>query len=148
MSVYSSIRFKGIVKKEYRSTFKDIALNGKWEIYAFQPFLNYIENDRYSRIPCGFIGCVPKSWEDEYGNATDGFETQWNEDTGYWAFQCSLNKGDDVIDDFIDILPELMETIEHCEVMCELWTNSVFYDINKYGAIILDKTIKYYDSIF
>jgi hypothetical protein len=51
--------------------------------------------------------------------ATDGFERSYNEETGYWAFQCSLKNYGCEIEQFFELLPYFIESIEHLEYFYE-----------------------------
>lgn len=145
MGMYTGIRFKGVVKPEFRKDFRDIAMGGMWEESNDERFKEYSTIDRYSFIPCGALAYMPDSWEEDYINdngarelefgeyfrkvATDGFERQYNENTGYWAFQCSLKNYSDTIEYFFELIPYFVESIEHLEYFYEEWRYSTKYEL-------------------
>lgn len=136
MGMYTGLRFKGTVKKEFRDTFEDIALNGSWEDSDDREFWMFGSNNwRASFIPCGSLCYMPNSWEkyenDEYWNgiATDGFGRTYNKETGYWTFQCSLKNYEDTIEEFLELLPYFIESVEHVEVFYEEWDYSTKYEL-------------------
>ena len=137
MSVYTGIRFKGVVNKEYRSTFKDIAVDGRWEIYAFEPFSSFYEENYSSSICINGSPFVYGVWEDD-----KDFRGEWDTETGYWCFQTIINHADDIIEDFIKLLPELMESLEYLEIWCEIYERSDIY-IMEDGKIIYDTSKNY-----
>ena len=141
MGMYTGLRFKGVVKKELRCGFKDIALKGDWELHADIKFKSFgQEFDRAGFIPCGALAYMPDEWEKDYINdqgereiefatyykqvATDGFDRYYNEETGEWVFQCSLKNYESEIENFLLLLPYFIESIEHCEYFYEedIWS--------------------------
>lgn len=165
MGMYTGIRFKGYVKEEFRSKFESIAMHGEWEDSEDTKFKDF--GDTYSRasfIPCGSLSYMPDEWEkdyiDENGNkqfafanyyiqvATDGFEREYNENTGYWAFQCSLKNYEDEIEAFFKLIPYFIEKIEYLEYYYETWTYSYKYElIDGTVALTNDRYKKYgYDD--
>lgn len=154
MGMYTGLRFKGIVKEEFRSEFENIALSGDWiesNNYVFRQFGN---NSRAVFIPCGALSYMPDEWEeapyDKFRNGvpTDGFDRTYNKETGRWTFQCSLKNYNDTIEEFMEIVPYFIEEVEHAEVFYEEWqysiklelvdgkmkvTNDKFIEYNKYS---------------
>lgn len=123
MSLYTGIRFKGVVNKDYRSTFKDIALYGIWEIYDFEPFTSFWrDNDRHAAIRIKGAPFLWSKWE-----KCDDFKEGWDTESGYWSFQTMVNHGEELIDDFMNLLPELMESVEYLEILCECEDRSSIY---------------------
>lgn len=133
MGMYTGLRFKGVVKKEYREMMDEIHQGVEWSdfVEAF-PFLNeYAKQDRAEFIPRGVLCYMPNDWEKgKFPNqvATDGFERSINLTTGVWTFQCSLKNYNDEIEQFFEeVLPHLLESAQHIEYRYEEWDESVFY---------------------
>ena len=151
MGAYTGLRFKGIVKKQFRGEFAPIALNGCWEDAKDKKINNFANCSRASFIPCGALNYMPdewEKWEDENRKATDGFERTYNKESGVWTFQCSLKDYENTIEEFLALVPYFIESIEHCEVFYEEWIYSVKYELIE-NAIVLtnSKFIKYrYDD--
>jgi hypothetical protein len=128
MGMYTGLRCKCIVKKEFRPMIKSLMkdeVDGllSWKIvadaYGYDFVKQYADYSRSSFIPFGSLVYMPDSWEVD-NKATDGFERQFDEETGYWAFQCSLKNYDDTIEVFIDlILNNIAEKIIHLETYYE-----------------------------
>jgi len=138
MGMYTGLRFKGIVKKEFRKDFKDIAMNGEWDNSKDKRFADFGKVSRASFIPCGVLTYMPNEWEN------DGFEQTYNEESGFWSFQCSLKNYEDTIEEFLALVPYFIESVEHCEVFYEEWIYSEKYEM--VGNIIVltnDKFIQY-----
>jgi hypothetical protein len=55
MGMYTGLRFKGIVKKEFRDEFGDIALNGNWNNSTDRVFREFSNVSRAAFIPCGSL---------------------------------------------------------------------------------------------
>ena len=160
MGMYTGIRFKGYVKKEFRDTFEDIAMKGDWDKSNDEVFSNFGKLGRSGFIPCGSLSYMPDKWETDYINeqgekeidfanyykqvATDGFKRSYNKETGYWTFQCSLKNYEDEIEQWFEILPYFIESIEHLEYFYEEWNYSSRYDFvdNKIQEVD-DRFIKY-----
>lgn len=160
MGMYTGVRFKGVVKEEFRKDFEAIALRGEWENSAVEKFKKFSRFDRSSLIPRGSLAYMPDSWEKYYINEkgekeidfadyyklvdTDGFDRTWNEDTGYWSFQCSLKNYSDEIEEFIKLLPYFIESIEHLETYYEEDQYSIKYEL-KDGKINNGENFKDYN---
>ena len=148
--MYTGLRFKGIVKKQFRADFKPVAMAGEWNSNPDERLLSFGKNSRSGFIPCGGLAYMPRQWETKpydygCGAATDGFDRTWNEDTGYWTFQCSL-KEHKTIDAFLKLLPYFIESVQHCEVFYEQWDWSEKWElINDQMVMTDDKFIKYND---
>ena len=146
--MYTGLRFKGIVKKQFREEFVPIALRGWWEDAKDKKISNFANCSRASFIPCGALAYMPDEWEDGNKKATDGFERTYNKESGVWTFQCSLKDYENTIEEFLALVPYFIESIEHCEVFYEEWIYSVKYELIE-NAIVLtnSKFIKYrYDD--
>ena len=154
MGMYTGIRFKGYVKPEFRKEMSVIALSGYWNESNVPEFEKFGEIGRSSFIPCGALAYMPDEWEAEpynkYGDGTptDGFERTYNEETGYWTFQCSLKNYQSEIESFFDLIPFFIEKIEHLEYFYEEWDWSSRYDLYNGMVFKIDsKFIKYNDYV-
>ena len=173
MGMYTGLRFKGVVKEEFRKGFACCALYGDWDL-SENPKLRQFGEDvgRSGFIPCGSLAYMPDEWEkdyvDENGNKhpeyeqdigrpieevyflrqtpTDGFDRTWNEETGYWTFQCSLKNYESEIEAFFELLPYFIESVEHCEYFYEEDEWSYRYELID-GKMVMtsDRFIQYYD---
>ena len=119
MSRYQEIRFKGIVKKELREHFEPIALYGKW-VESPDPVLRDFGECHTN------ASCIPRS--DSVGNYAverwnnTSWERKYDKETGEWQFQVAININRNwmFLTDWEDeILPYLIESIEHYEVWDE-----------------------------
>lgn len=141
MGMYTGLRFKGIVKKEFRDEFENIALLGEWENSNNNVLKRFGNVSRASFIPCGALAYMPDCWEkapyNKYGDGvpTDGFDRTYDKATGRWTFQCSLKNYEDTIEEFLKIVPYFIETVEHVEVYYEEWSHSTKYELVN-GAMI------------
>ena len=150
MGMYTGLRFKGIVKEQFRKEFKNIALLGEWEESRDKVFKQFSEVSRSGCIPCGALTYMPSSWEkapyDDYGCGapSDGFDTTYDEQTGRWTFQCSLKNYDGTIKDFFNIVPYFIESLEIAEVYYEECEWSTLYAlVNEKMEISKEKYIQY-----
>lgn len=149
LGMYTGIRFKGYVKPEFRVGFGKIALRGEWEKHRDPILRDFGCEDRSDRIPCGMLAYMPESWFDWDSNYSDqkihdGFHHQYDPNTGYWAFACSLKNYFGTIDAWLNILPRFIEKIEHLEILYEEWEYSKQYDIvNGDTVMVNDKFIQY-----
>ena len=130
MGMYTGLRFKGIVKEEFRNDFEDIALCGDWSESNDEVLRRFGNVSRASFIPCGTLCYMPSKWEVGFINGvyyeipTDGFERTYDKNTGRWTFQCSLKNYDYTIEEFMKIVPYFIEEVEHAEVFYEEWSHS------------------------
>jgi len=156
MGMYTGIRFKGYVKKDFRDSFEQIALEGDWENSNNSTFRDFGKISRSKFIPCGCLSYMPDEWEvyDEslkgtnkyYSSAkdADGFERTWNKETGYWTFQCSLKNYESEIEEWFKIVPYFIEKIEHLEYFYEEWEYSDQYNlIDGEIKLVNEEFIKY-----
>lgn len=152
MGMYTGLRFKGKIKLEFRKDIDAVVNREKeWkqcENATLRAF-GYVERNQY--IPFGSLWYMPDSWEvtKEGGTywtdtvATDGFERTFNIDNGYLTFQCSLKNYEDTIDVFVEhIIPEICESVEHCEVYYEEWDSSDLYHLED-GEMVRYEGIRY-----
>lgn len=131
MGMYTGLRLKGIVKEEYRPVIYDLMESDVIEDWSdlMQLFndLEFIGEfstlSRSSFIPFGSLSYMPNSWE----IGEEGWITEFDYDTGYWQFQCSLKNYDSEIQVFLDTVANIiMESIEYVEV---------HYEEDRYGHI-------------
>ena len=154
MGMYTGIRFKGIIKEEFRDIgFEEIAMEGLWRDSDIQKLRDFGHNYwRSSFIPCGCLSYMPDSWEyhnDDYekyswewfdsARDADGFERSYDKNTGKWSFQCSLKNYEGEIEAFMKIIPIFVESIEHFEIYYEEWDESNVYDLIE-GELQLNKS--------
>lgn len=152
MGMYTGVRFKGYVKPEFRKGFETIALSGYWEDHSDQTLSGFGKIGRSSFIPCGSLAYMPDCWESydnnhkkyssewfESAKGTDGFERSYDEDTGYWTFQCSLKNYESEIEEWFKIVPYFIEKIEHLEYFYEEWTHSSKYELTNGDIICADE---------
>lgn len=145
MGMYTGLRFKGIVKEEYRDVI-DVLMNDEtvdcWED-LLERFDNlefaedFIYRPRSSMIPFGGLAYMPDEWEeyinpelgDKWDNLrdADGWERSFNKETGYWQFQCSLKNYDGEIKSFVNVLlPVILEKSIYIESK---------YEESRYGFV-------------
>lgn len=138
MGMYTGLRCKVIIKPEFRPLIKkmmDERLD--WEDIAgdYSFIKEFSTGFRADFIPYGGLSYMPDEWEtnpNDWKNseATDGFERQFDGNTGYWAFQCSLKNYENDIERFFElILENIAEKVIHLEYYYEEWTRSVFYEL-------------------
>ena len=150
MGMYTGLRFKGIVKEEFRNGFECIALNGEWEEFDDEVFKDFADFSRSRFIPLGILSYMPDEWEtepyDEYlnGTPTDGFDRAYDKSSGRWTFQCSLKNYNGTIEEFFNIVPYFIEEVEHAEVLHEEWRYSEKYELID-GMMVMtnDKFVDY-----
>lgn len=129
MGMYTGLRFKGIVKEQFRDEFKDIALKGEWEKAKDIKLNNFSNIDRAFLIPNGSLAYMPGDWEEIDRSATDGFVRKYDKNTGYWSFQCSLKNYEGTIEEFFKLVPYFIDSVEHAEVYYEEWAYSKKYEL-------------------
>ncbi|MEM5592822.1 hypothetical protein AAHH67_15635 [Niallia circulans] len=145
MGMYTGLRFKGIVKPEYREMIKEINDGADWNDFTEKfPFLtDYANQDRAEFIPRGSLAYMPDTWEEgEFPDqmSTDGFERSINLETGYWTFQCSLKNYNQEIEQFInEVLPKIIDSAEHIEYFYEEWARSIFYELKDEKIVDSDR---------
>lgn len=157
MGMYTGLRFKGIVHKDYYELFDEVVNKGTcWdELIDKFPFIEpYANEGRANMIPHGSLSYMPDDWEEkdgtqnEYGHdnyvPTNNFDTQFNTSTGYLAFQCSLKNYQGEIEKFFEhILPIVLEESHHIEYFYEEWDCSDMYVLEK-G--LEERKIEYHDE--
>ena len=123
MGMYTGLRFKGVVKEEFREKFEDIAMEGSWEDSDDEKFLEFSNDYRASFIPCGMLCYMP--WDEDDRE----FARTYNLETGHWVFQCSMKNYNETIEEFLDMVPYFIESVEFCEVFYEEWGWSAGYEL-------------------
>lgn len=152
MGMYTGLRFKGTIKKEFRNEFEDIALSGDWEESNNEVFKGFGGVSRARFIPCGALAYMPDEWEtepyDKYhnGTPTDGFDRTYDKESGRWTFQCSLKNYENTIEEFLSIVPYFIEEVEHAEVYYEEWRYSKRYKLINGEMLMTDDKFVDYDK--
>ena len=135
MGMYTGLRFKGVVKEEFRAKFEDIALEGSWEDSDDEKFIEFSKDFRSSFIPCGMLAYMP--WDEDDKEFTRTYDAK----TGRWTFQCSLKNYNDTIEAFLDMVPYFIESVEFCEVLYEEWAWSTKYEL--IGSVMIETENKF-----
>lgn len=146
MGMYTGVRCKVIVNEEYREELGRLIENNLgWEdsnIVAFKDFsiCNGANKFLYEDA-CYMTYC----WHDEDGNPTDGFNRDFDINTGLWVFQCDLKNYNNEVGKFFDfVLSEMIDNIIHLEVLREEDEYSKSYIFN-YGKITVNNLkFRYY----
>lgn len=149
MGMYTGLRFRGYVKPEYRGLIHSI-MEGRvdWADCITQfPFLkDFAELPRSRMIPFGALAYMPDEWEDWGNILTSSFKRQFDSETGYWAFSCSLKNYDDEINTFlVDVVCEICSSTDHIEYLYEEWNSSTLYELRD-GRIPKIGEIEYHEN--
>ncbi|WP_340032549.1 hypothetical protein NSQ20_11840 [Paenibacillus sp. FSL K6-1122] len=143
MGMYTGLRCKVIVKPEFRQEFEFLnnEVQYEWTESNIDFLKEYGEYSRATFIPRGGLSYMPDCWEDvpknengdrDWRNAspTDGFNREFNKETGLWTFQCSLKNYESTIEYFLDnVLSIVVETIIHLEYYYEEWDKSIMFEL-------------------
>lgn len=152
MGMYTSVRFKGIVKEEFVSLIKEMVdENLDWidlvELYPDYNFLKvYSELHRANFIPHGVLFGAPDEWDSlSLEPYIDRFYFNFNEVTRLWSFQCSVINSGNIIESFFDIIAsKIIEEPVHIEFLEEPLNRSKMYKLEKGKLILLeDEGIEY-----
>ncbi|MCD5326128.1 MULTISPECIES: hypothetical protein [Pontibacillus] len=109
MGMYTGLRCKVIIKKEYREELKRLHENRfDWSKSEVDFIKEFSEVERSDFIPFGSSSYMPKGWE-------DGFEYGYDEETGLLKFACSLKNYSDAIEEFNKVLGKVIEEVIHLE---------------------------------
>lgn len=130
MGMYTGLRIKVTVKKEFVSMINKINNGENWESFSTEfPFIkNFSLKERSGFIPHGVLCYMPSYWENNCYK--DGFNTTIDLKTGKWSFQCSLKNYDKEIEQFFnEVLCVIVSDTEHIEYLYELWDKSKFYKL-------------------
>jgi hypothetical protein len=150
MGLYTGLRCKVIIKKEYSEEFDRLMNNYKktgerlcWNDSNISFLKKFDEDFRADFIPYGALSSAPGEWKiyiDRKEIATDGFGHKFDLKTGYWAFQCSLKNYKDTIENFFkNVLAVVAEKIIHLETYYEEDRYSKSYKLED-EKIILDNS--------
>lgn len=157
MGMYTGLRFKGIIKEEFREDIKTMLEEGEWDNCESQVLRDYSQVSRSSFIPFGSLSYMPDCWEEETGmkneygwditKDTDGFNRYFNEETGLLCFQCSLKNYDDTIEYFLEkVIPVICIKTIHIEYLYEESTISTMYELKDGELKQIDKGIYYSEN--
>lgn len=120
MGMYTGLHFKGIVKEKYREDIeKRVNEDKSWHELTHEIFKDFGTYDRADFIPNGMLMSAFEEWEE--------IENVYNVHTGEWTFACSLKNYGNEIEEFIEMVPEFIESVEVLESRYE-----EFEGVNKY----------------
>lgn len=152
MGMYTGLRFKAIIKQEYIDDIQKMLKSNNdepWEDCESDVLKSFAKISRSSFIPFGCLAYMPDCWENEDGTDSDGFERDFNNETGRFAFQCSLKNYDETIEYFINnVVPIICDKLIHCETLYEEVNVSTMYGLNDGKIEELDYGIRYQESDF
>lgn len=134
MGMYTGIRFSGLVKPIFRLSFIQIAEQGLWDMHYDQKIRQFSKFHRAEFIPMGALAYMPREWGEWY-------QPIYNQDTGYWQFQCSLKNYENEIEHWLEYAPYYLQEIYFLEYYYEEWAHSHRYEL-------IDGTIKLVDAYY
>lgn len=156
MGMYTGLRVKCIVKKEYRKDIDKLINTDdlEWKDLDDITFKAFAQINRSSMIPFGSLSYMPDEWEKPTGGKdkwgfdetidTDGFDRFFNVDTGVLCFQCSLKNYESTIEIFLNIfLSKICQKSYHIEKLYEEDGISTLYKIENGALQELDCGIVY-----
>lgn len=116
MGMYTGLRFKVIIKPEFRQIMEEIINTDKhfeWGVYENTPFTTeWKEYSRSSFIPWGCVCYMPDEWGDNIN--------QYDKQTGTWQVVCSLKNYSDTIEYFLEnVLAKIIEDFDYIEALYE-----------------------------
>lgn len=123
MGTYTGLRFKGIIKEEFRDDFEAIALRGAWKESSDEKFKNFGMDEHADNIPnYDEYSGYPEYWE----YRTVEHKPVYVVETGYWEFMCSLKNYDKTIEHFFQLLPYFIDRTLVVEkyIECDDYVNS------------------------
>jgi len=138
MGMYTGLRFKGVVKPEYRAAMVDIATSGDWENSNVKEFAEF--GNRFERaifIPRGALSYAPLAWYD------DEYDTNYDVESGMWTFDCSLKNYGGEVEAFFELIPLFVESVEYLEKLYEEWNAGELYKLFN-GKLFMCGHITYY----
>ena len=116
MSLYAEIRFKGVVKEEFRAYIEQCVLKRDWLETDDGVFSEYAENRLAENIFCNVESYVSR-WNEI------PFLPEFNKESGEWTFHLQYNTrwdGFDLFDDLLKIvIPHCIENIIFCQTWVE-----------------------------
>lgn len=140
MGMYTGLRFKAVIKEEFREAIKEFMEEGlDWDqMKAYYPSLEPLTvMEGYSRgdfIPHGSVELT--AWEIKDATSKFGYRTpsEWlrnyDEKTGIRTFQCSLKNYDSTIDYFLEnVAAKIVEEVIHIETLYEGDRYGTFYKL-------------------
>ncbi len=132
MSRYQETRFRGVVKKEFREIFAPIALEGKWKESSDKVLREFGEEYPWESVKIPNADYPGKYYVKRWNETP--WEKSWDEKTGVWQFQFGINVYSSycVYDFEEEILPYLMESVEHYET----WLEPVGDEPYSYGTCL------------
>lgn len=137
MSQYMELRFRGIVKEEFREIFEPIAKEGKWKESADSVFTEFGEYDRIStRFRFKNLDSYVERWNK---HPWDAF---YDKETGLWFFHTQMNMRNDwldIMDDFEDIIvPYCIEKV--------LWWEEWYEDFDDIENFFTSTVYEYFNG--
>lgn len=117
MGMYTKLYFSGVIKKELRVIFKDIALDGQWANSKDEVFSKFGKISRASHIPRGSPWLCSRDWH--FAKLENEDNRIYDETTGLWKFYCALKDYESTIKNFLKIIPYFTETLISCQTHYE-----------------------------
>lgn len=163
MGNYTGLRLKCNVKPEFRAEIGKLMNSTlEWKDFSHPVMQEFGKFYRSEFIPFGALSYMPDSWGGDVKFDKNGIpvvdsdghlvfnesavERSYNEDTGFWSFQCSLKNYEGEIDFFIDkVIPVLCDSVEFCERYYEEDAYSTFYMLSD-GKMYDGKGCQYRDD--
>lgn len=141
--VNTGLRFKGVVKQDFRLNFNLIATSGDWLSHPDPAFNEFGKIRSSVKIPTGYLEHMPGEWEDD-----EEYLNHYDSHSGVWTFQCSTNNYDQEIEHFFKLLPHFIESVQMIEVFPEEDDYSYRYDLIDGEVKLVDECYKYYESTY
>lgn len=143
MGQYTSIKFEGIVKEEYReeierllSLKKDDSIYNYWEFSNIDMFKEFSKVNRSHFIPDGWSASIPEEWDQD--------KNKYEVDTGYWNFVCSSKSYNGTYKAFFKLIPKFIKELIYLEGYNEEDSFSCKYElIDNKIVCVNDKFIQY-----
>lgn len=143
MGMYTGLRINGIVKPEYREEIEllySLEVDFGWRdlSYLSPRYYDLASKQRCDSIPFGALAYMPDEWDEGVNS--------YNNATGQWIFACSLKNYDDEIESFLNIVPDIFESLELCEHYYEEWSESILCiledgELKMNGGIVYDESL-------
>lgn len=151
MGMYTGLRLRAIVKPEYRTMVNGVMDQADeardWFDFIEEfPFMEQFSSlGRNMFIPFGGLSYMPDEWDDDNYVAAGVFRRQFNEETGFWAFNCSLKNYDSEIQVFLETVANvILESSEHIEVLYEEWERGELYEVQGNAIEYIGETEHHY----
>ena len=128
MGMYTGLRLKSTVKKEYSQDINSLINNEMNEDFDWLDCTNMVFKEfgklpRASLVPLGMLAYMP--WDEYDKDFTKGY----NKETRELSTQCSLKNYDGELEYFLKIIPIFCESVKNCELLYEEWVNSELYEL-------------------